>query len=284
MNHTMTFLGVNDIFANGIDQFHTNVWIENEDKKAILIDCGTDAKVSIAKAGKKVEDLEAVYISHLHGDHCSLEWLGYYSFFKLGRKLRLFIDIDLVDKLWRMLSPSMSNVSGHFMVLHDYFDVVPIRSFDYPYFDWDDIDFVVIPVPHIKSRWGERNWIYSYGLSFGDEYSSSMFWLTTDTCVANYAKQKHWCDYSANQEGLFKDYSWNYHEYRTIFHDCCFNMAAVKTEDLVHSTYNSLANFPDEIKSKIWLVHHPTITKNMYDMAEEDGFRGFLRRGKTFKF
>jgi len=282
MSHTMTFLGVNDMFANGIDEFHTNVWIEDENEKAMLIDCGTDAKASIQKAGKKVDNLDAVYISHLHGDHCGgLEWLGYYSFFKLGRKLKLFIEMDLVDLLWKQLYPSMGKVSGRPMILHDYFDVVPIRGLDHPYFNWDDINFAVIPVPHIKMDYGI---VYSYGLSFGDEIDSSMFWLTTDTNIANYAKQKHWWDVYTNIDGIFGDYMHHYHEHGMIFHDCFFKMVSVPIDRLVHSTYNSLANFPNDIKKKMWLVHHGTLNDNMYDMAEEDDFLGFLKRGQIFKF
>lgn len=301
MEYKLTFLGTNDFFANGINEFHTNAWLEDEDERAILLDCGTDAKVSMKKSGKNVENLEAVYVSHLHPDHCGgISWLGFYSLFKLGRKLKLFIDIDLVDPLWRMLHPGMGKAAGNIMILHDYFDIVPIRSKMFPYFSWNGVNFDVIPVPHVRSGFrhnidwphNEETWTYSYGLSFGNK--TDKFWFTTDTCIANFAKEKHWWDYDEN-DGFFKDYRSYYYEHSMIFHDCCINTSAVPTSKLVHSEYNNLAKFPEEIRNKMWLVHHPsicvnrgygksTVNVNMLDMAEEDGFLGFMKRSKTFKF
>lgn len=290
MNYTMAFLGVNDMFANGVDEFNTNVWVEDENERAILLDCGMDIKASTKRGGKKIEDLEAVYISNLHSDHCGgISWVGFYELFKLGRKIDLFIEIDLIDKLWEQLYPSMGRVNGNVMILHDYFNVIPIKSDMFPYFDWNGVEFTVIPVPHMKlwfkheTLWphNKATWLYSYGLSFGNDICK--YWLTTDTCIGNFAKEKHWWDYDEN-DGFFKDYVHYYYEHDTIFHDCCINTSTIAIDRLAHSEYNNLAKFPEEIKNKVWLVYHPTTSINMLDMAEEDGFLGFMKRSKTFKF
>ena len=70
----LTFLGVASALSSG---YNSNILIEDKDH-VMLFDCGEDIKHSLKAANRKVEDLDAVYISHLHSDHCyGLSWLAY---------------------------------------------------------------------------------------------------------------------------------------------------------------------------------------------------------------
>ena len=46
--------------------------------KYLLIDCGSDARHSLAAAGYSFNEIDNIFISHLHADHIGgLEWLGF---------------------------------------------------------------------------------------------------------------------------------------------------------------------------------------------------------------
>jgi ribonuclease BN (tRNA processing enzyme) len=63
----LSVIGSGDAFGTG-GKFHTCFWLENEGKN-ILIDCGANAPLAIKKAGKSIDDIDAIFITHFHGDH-----------------------------------------------------------------------------------------------------------------------------------------------------------------------------------------------------------------------
>jgi ribonuclease BN (tRNA processing enzyme) len=82
----------------------------------ILVDCPHPIRKIVregslaAKTPLDVSQLEAVVLTHLHGDHVSgLEGLAYYFRFILGRKLTLWTHPDVAASLWPgVLSGSMA--------------------------------------------------------------------------------------------------------------------------------------------------------------------------------
>ena len=80
----------------------------------LLIDCGTDIRWSMKKAGKSVKDVEAVYISHMHADHAGgLDWLAYSKYFDPdAEKPNLICHNSLVSKLIGQVEGSMTILDG----------------------------------------------------------------------------------------------------------------------------------------------------------------------------
>jgi ribonuclease BN (tRNA processing enzyme) len=77
----MIFLGSGSAFTMKNRQSNA-ILIDSENKKSLLIDCGTDIRHSLAKINYSHRDISAVYISHAHADHAGgLEWLGFCSYF-----------------------------------------------------------------------------------------------------------------------------------------------------------------------------------------------------------
>ncbi|MEZ4777124.1 MAG: MBL fold metallo-hydrolase [Bacteroidia bacterium] len=63
----LTFLGCGDAFGSG-GRFYTCFLLETSGKK-ILVDCGASAVISMKKMGISPGEIDAIVISHLHGDH-----------------------------------------------------------------------------------------------------------------------------------------------------------------------------------------------------------------------
>ena len=74
----LTFLGVSGFLSDG---FNSNMLLDIGDR-TFLLDCGMDIKFSLKASNRKVEEIDDIYISHLHGDHINgLEWIAFYSYF-----------------------------------------------------------------------------------------------------------------------------------------------------------------------------------------------------------
>jgi hypothetical protein len=256
----LIFLGVASALSNG---YNSNILIEDK-KNAMLFDCGEDIKHSLRAAGRKVEELNSVYISHLHSDHCyGLSWLGYYSYFILKRKINLYIHESLVNELWCMLSPAMNKLQGgcNFETLATYFNVRSIPDDD-PIFSFGTAEMELIKNKHISSFVGN---MYSYGLLIKDDSYKKGIYISADTMFI--------------PPGTI----WN-EKIDFVFQDVdVFNLGGV------HCNYNVLKEMPLYYKERIWLYHYTDLSKydgkygEMPD-AVADGFAGFVKEGQVFEF
>jgi ribonuclease BN (tRNA processing enzyme) len=266
----LTFAGVGSAFT---DQryYQSNMVITAQSGKRLLIDCGSDARFSLAELGatnKNIgEWIDGVYISHLHADHIGgLEWLGFCTYFNpKAPKPKLFIVDALIDELWDSLKGGMRSHEGKVLRLDSFFEVhaIPINN----QFDWEDIWFTPVQTVHIMD--GFRI-VPSYGLMFyeftapPDAASWTMrergpiAFLTTDT------------QFCPRQIERFYDMA------EIVFHDA-------ETSDHksgVHAHYYDLCTLPAEQKKKMWLYHYGPDPKQK---PEEDGFMGFVKKGQTFE-
>lgn len=254
----LTFLGVSSALSEG---FNSNMLLDTDQGKTLLMDCGVDIKYSLKAANRQISEIDAVYISHLHGDHCgSLEWLGYYFYFVLKRKIDLYIHESLLSDLWMMLSPSMSIHKNKNLILQDYFN---IKTFDdrAMSFNFDDCMFRSYKSLHINGKYQN---MYSYSLLVDNQDTSDknegLFYISFDTEEINMIDARH------------------------IFYDCdVMNLSGV------HVNYNHLKNIQDETRKKMWLYHYSDLSKyngkyGEMPNAEEDGFAGFIKEGQIFDF
>ena len=250
----LTFLGSGSAFTVGEDNFHSNMLLEDNSNR-LLIDCGSDARLSLQAQGFCHRDINDVYISHLHADHAGgLEWLAFTTKFdriQPSRKPVLHISDLLVDRLWNnVLSGGLQSIKGTVAELSTYFTVDPIGKENS--FLWSTIEVHLVQTEHIFSG---KDLVPSYGLFF--TASGLTCFITTDT---QFKPDKHMPYYQKAD---------------IIFHDC----ETTKKPSGVHPHYSQLITLDADIKAKMWLYHY---NPGVLPDAKKDGFRGFIKKGQSF--
>jgi ribonuclease BN (tRNA processing enzyme) len=250
----LTFLGTGSAFTIGADNWQSNMLLEAPSGKKLLIDCGTDIRFSLAEVGLSAKDIDAVYISHPHADHCGgLEWLAFSTYFNpMCKRPRLVASADLVDELWHnTLKGGMGSIQGQIASLDLYFEVNAIGPNGA--FVWEGVTFQLVQVIHYMDGF---RFVPSYGLMF--DLNGKKVFLTTDT------------QFAPNQ---IRDF---YNMADLIFHDC--ETSPFKSG--VHSHFSDLATLPEEYKGKMWLYHYQP--GDLPDAVRE-GFQGFIVKGQSFE-
>ncbi len=248
----LQFLGSGSAFTPLTENFQSNMIIKSANKY-LLIDCGSDARHSVAAVGLTHQDIDSVYISHLHADHVGgLEWLAFTNRFgRSPKKTKLYTHPSLVDRLWNnVLSGGLQSIEGNRPAcLADFYQIMPIKE---DTFIWEDIVFKLIKTVHTCNG---SELSPSYGLYITTAKKS--IFITTDTRF----EPTHYDDYFLKAD--------------LIFHDC--DTASYPSP--VHAHFSELIKLPSSIKSKMWLYHYSS-SKGIDPTAF--GFLGFVKRGQEF--
>ena len=251
------FLGSGSFFSIASVNYHSNILIRDpRNKKYLLLDCGYDIRHSLHEQGFTYKEITDIYISHLHGDHAGgLEYIGFSHRFSKGKvKPNLFVSEHLETKLWEnCLSGSMSTLEDEKAALDTYFCPNVISDKD-KNFHWNGIDFELVQADHTMN---DKFVNYCYGLFF--TLNETDIYLTSDTKF---------------RPDLYMDY---YKKADLIFHDC----EVAENRSGVHSNYKDLLTLPEDIRKKLWLYHYDS---EHLPSAEEDGMKGFVKKGQRFSF
>lgn len=234
--------------------FNSNMILEHHGKR-LLIDCGIDIKYSLQAAHLSYTDIDAVYISHLHFDHAGgLEWLALSNMFHGGHnKPTLYIHESLATPLWEnSLRAGLSTLDESKATLASFFNVVEVGETQT--FDWEGIVFELIQTIH---TYHDHHLVPSYGLLFAAD--DETVFITTDTRFT---------------PDLLKE---SYDRASLIFHDCDVSDAP----SCVHAAYSQLMTLPEKTRHKMWLYHY---AEQALPNAQQDGFRGFVKKGQLFEF
>lgn len=199
-------------------------------RSMVLVDCPHPIQKMMREAslasGVEItpKRIDAVFLTHLHADHCSgLEGLGYWTFFVEKRRLPLYLHRDVLAELWQghlaagmsQLLPGVGKPLVH-MGLHDYFDVHLLD---------DDAEVTCgpftlecrktihhVPTTALRIRAGGRTLGHSADTAFDP---SLIEWLSPADLVVH------------------------------------------ETNYGVHTPYADLAALPAELRAKLRLVHYP---------------------------
>lgn len=264
----ITFLGTSSLLGDG---YSSNILLDLGISGSLLVDCGFDIKHSLKKAGRRVEDINNIYISHLHSDHVGgLEYIGFYNYFILKRRITVYIHESYLDDLWNILKPSMQKVDNGIKNISDYFDIRPLKN--YNYFMVGQYIFGMIKNKHIANDNGS---VFSYGLVMDRSYSYEFnkerqdikkIYISTDT--VNTLVSERW------PENIIEKVN----SCDLIFHEVDFN-----DNSSCHSSYKKLCNLPNDIKGKMWLYHYESKIQSE-EKVKENGFAGIVEQGQIFNF
>jgi phosphoribosyl 1,2-cyclic phosphodiesterase len=253
--------------------YQTMFLLEAPSGKRMLFDCGSDARFALADFGVNNGNLpdmiDAVYISHLHGDHVGgLEWLGFCNYFNPRRfRPKLFANRRLMLDLWeKCLRGGMESVEGKVNYLTDYFDTKPVEGNDK--FEWEGMEFTPVQTVHVMNG---MEITPSYGLLVAPiahpaegivvRGMAPRFFLTSDT------------QFCPNQIQKFYDMT---ETDGVIMHDC----ETAPYYSRVHAHFDDLKRLPAATKAKMWLCHYQPDPKQD---AVAEGFRGFAVRKQVIE-
>jgi ribonuclease BN (tRNA processing enzyme) len=211
-------IGTGSAFAKKYD--NNNAIIESNGFR-LLVDCGITLPKALHQQGYTFSELDAVLISHIHGDHVGgLEEYAFQMMFKYNRKPVLFIAESLIEPLWENtlrggLTQEPLDKLEHF------FEVRPLKP---------NIEIELHPgltVKLIQTKHIPNKPSYSFLFNNSFFYSADMRFdpLLLQQLV---------------DEGI-----------TTIYHDC-----QLEAPGVVHASLEELLSLPEEIQRKTWLMHY----------------------------
>jgi|SRR5579875_1266591 len=241
-NIKLTFLGTGSSFSK---KYGNNSALVTIGDKNLLIDCGRTTPDDLAKSPFTWSDIDAIFITHLHGDHVyGLEEAGFVGRYVLNKKPHIiFPHKKIKNDLWeKILKGTMSQGDlKRNMTFDDYF-TYEIVSEEEQYFDFNGVMFSVFSTQHISNK-------KSYGLIIG-EYNYVVY--TSDTL------------FNKNAIKMFAD-----NGAKMIFHDC--QMADY--DGKVHTSLDELATLPETIREKISIMHYGDDIEKHYTKIKELGLK-----------
>lgn len=247
----LIFAGSGSAFTIGDNNYQSNMLLEDKNGERLLIDCGTDARLSLYELGLIYKDIKQVYVSHIHADHAGgLIWLGITRYLDSScEMLDIYMSENLMPDLWeKVLLGGVCSINGACLDMFFNPHLIAKNS----YFTWSQVKFYIVPTIHGIS---ESTSMACYGLRFNVD--NLKVFITAD---ANFYPDR------------FMNY---YKEADIIFHDC----ETGEKISGVHSHYNDLITLDPEIKNKIWLYHY---NPGPLPDAKKEGFRGFVKKGQSF--
>lgn len=225
----ITFLGTGSAFSKKYGNNSAVVSVHNDGVvKNLLIDCGRTTPDDLHKSQFGWSDIDAIFITHLHGDHVyGLEEAGFMGRYVFQKKPHIIlphkkVKTDLWDKVLKG-TMMIGDLERH-MTFEDYFthDIVDETL---QYFDFNGVMFSVYSTQHVPNK-------KSYGLIIGEHdfvvYTSDA--LFDEDFIKIVA-----------QEGAQK-----------IFHDC----QMVDYKGKVHTSLAELSSLPEDVRSKIVVMHY----------------------------
>lgn len=251
MKVNLKFLGHSGAFAS-LNEGNTNAVLEVNGKN-LLIDFGVCSNfIWTEHWGKTYNDIDAIYISHLHLDHCCLESLFFYRYFipKVGDnqhviKPILFANPIVMGEIWSHLQPSMGVYRNEIFHLTNFAECHACGQFEF-----EGIPFQLVKNKHIESCFANKD---AYGL---------LFTIGNETI--------YWSSDSANINTKMIDKA------TIVFHDC----ETLPFKSRVHSHWQDLKKLKPEQRKKIWLMHYKTKPKD----CDDHGFAGWISKDQTFEF
>lgn len=243
MSLYLQMLGTGGAFAK---QYFNNNGLLFADRFTLLIDCGITAPLALHQIGKPMKDIDAVLITHIHGDHVGgLEEYAFRMKYGHGRKPVLYVPELLAEPLWEHTLKGGLGQDG-IESLEDAFDVRPLREGQAVELA-PGLSLEIIRTPHIPGK-------NSYSLYLNDEifYSADMIF------------QPEMLEELVYRRGC-----------RKILHE-----VQLTGPGQVHTTLEELLSLPADIREKISLMHYGDEMESYIGQTKE---MDFLRQHEMYE-
>lgn len=248
-----------------LENFQSNFVIEHNGKR-FLLDAGDDIRFALKAAGLKMSDIDAVYVSHLHGDHANgVQQLGFGTYFNpaTNRSIKLIGNEKVIEDGWNHTwSGAMRTLEGVNCSLDSYFKVerLPVNGM----FLWNGITFQTVQTVHVMDEYGI---VPSFGLIMSSPESTKKVYFTTDTQFCPHQIQKF------------------YDQVDVIIQDC--ETVPDQFASKVHSHFKFLKTLDEKTKAKMYLTHYNDNCSLDWERcnqeAKDNGFLGFLKQREAIE-
>ncbi|MEK3885715.1 MBL fold metallo-hydrolase [Paenibacillus sp. PL2-23] len=237
----ITMLGTGSAFAK---RYNNNNALIEANGYRLLVDCGITLPKALHDFGMDFPQLNAVLISHIHGDHVGgLEELAFQMMFKHQRKPVLYIADVLVEPLWEhTLRGGLTQ--GDLNSITDFFEVQPLQV-GKSYILANGLTVELIQTKHIE---GKASFSFLFNGTFF--YSADMRF-----------------DGQLLQELVERGVE-------TIYHDC-----QLEPPGVVHACLDELLTLPAEVQEKTWLMHYGDA---MEQYADKTGRMRFVKQHTVY--
>lgn len=245
----VTLLGIGGAFDADRGLANTGGLLEvrrGAETTRILLDCGHTAGLQLHALGLTCADVDAILVTHTHGDHIDgLETVGYKSLFLHQRRVAVHAPVDVLELVWKALAPKMSplqieagvSVEAEFST---YFQPIAARGdVELP----GGVTARFIPVPHVVDMPSYAIILQVDGLETAVRWSGD-------------------CTFQPESELFVGAKSAD-----LIFHDCAFYP---RYDATVHTHFEELETLPEAIRRRLVLVHHGQVE---IDPAARAGMR-----------
>lgn len=219
MTLRLQMLGTGGAFAK--KYFNNNGLLYTGDY-TLLIDCGITAPLSLHQLGKPLEEIDAILITHIHGDHVGgLEEIAFRMKYAVGRKPVLYIADTLVTPLWENTLKGGLGQDG-IESLEDAFEVRTLTEGTACSLS-PQLRVEIIRTPHIPGK-------ASYSLYLNEEIFYSADTIFQPDLLTRLTRERN-C--------------------RKILHE-----VQLTGKGEVHTTLDELRSLPADIRQKILLMHY----------------------------
>lgn len=255
-NIKLNFLGVGSAFSKKYGNTSAVITVENNEVvKRLLIDCGRTTPDDLVNAGYTWNDIDAIFITHLHGDHVyGLEEAGFMGRYVFKKKPHLiFPHPKLQTDLWdKVLKGTMMNGDlDKNMLFEDYFTHHSVDR-EEQYFDFNGVMFSVYPTVHIRNK-------KSYGLIIGEK---DYVIYTADSLLNKDLIEIAFADACT-----------------AIFHDCQF----MHLDGRVHTSFDDLLTLGEDVRKAIYIMHYGDDVADFHSKVVESGMNVTMRN-KEYEF
>lgn len=287
----ITVIGCGNAFSK--KSFNQSFLVEEKNRK-LLIDCGSQTPSALSNAGINIKDINDIYVSHAHADHCGgleefaflrYDWAKRPRCYKEGSYApRLICDEQLLKDLWeKTMRGGLESMEGFVSKMDTFFEPFPVEA-NVP-FNWEGWSVSLIQQVHIMS--GSRI-MPSFGVMFKKDGHKTVYFVTDSQHCSPRQMEEFYtqadlifqdCECTGVnfqfQEGTktYKDKDENFKEWPE---DAMVTMDLMATNNQmepwkvfkfgsgVHANYAQLAGYDSansiklspEIKSKMYLSHY----------------------------
>lgn len=246
MDIQIQMLGTGSAFAT---KYENNNALITCNGYRLLVDCGMTAPRALHKLGIPFNEIDGLFISHLHADHVGgVEEYAFQMYYVFKKRPVLWIPSVLRTPIWEhTLKGGMDNPAEQITTLEQYFDV-RVLDLEVPHEIHPGFTLETMQTVHIPGK-------PSFGL-----YINDCFYYSADSML-----DRDRLLHLLENRGM-----------KLVFHDC-----QLEGPGYIHATLEELLTLPEELKAIMKLMHYGDKKEQF---TGKTGSMEFIEQQRSYRF